>query len=310
MAGPTADRFKIGFSLHQGNEDALARDLDRAVALGADLVELAISPTECIVGGRVNRHRVQALATALKSTPLSVTVHAPLSFSMMDMDHMEIQTAVGLACLDVCAAFGAVVMVIHPGWINPVRFEKDRDTLMAIEGDGLRFLAGQAASRGVTLALENMPTAREFTSGQVTTYGFDPQAVARQVAAVNHPNLRATIDFSHAYMACRYFGWTLADRLADLGPLTTHLHFHDSFGRSPTKWDNLFPSEDAIFGEGDLHLPLGWGDLPYEATMPALTLPKTVTATLETGLAWRDDATARTSLARARALCTLVQKVA
>ncbi|MBE1237688.1 TIM barrel protein [Phaeovibrio sulfidiphilus] len=293
--------LKIGFTLYEGQDSALAARLETIAGFGADLAELSMAPLNTVIGGRVNTPRLKSLVPVVSGFPGMLTLHAPLSLSMMDPDHIEAQSIAALSCLDVCATLGAKLLVVHPGWISTARFERERSDLMAIERDGLEWLARQAASRGVTVCLENMPVTREVTAGDITTYGLDPVAVAAQVEAVNHPNLRAVIDFSHAYLASRHFGWDLAERVSVLAPLARHLHLHDSFGRPPTHWENLFPGDDVIFGEGDLHLPLGWGDLPFETVMGSLTFSGAPSATLEIGMGWHEDSAMRDSLSRARA---------
>lgn len=52
-------------------------------------------------------------------------------------------------------------------------------------------------------------------------------------------------------------------------------HVHDSFGR-PKPTAMHAPSEELAFGLGDLHLPLGWGDLPFEELMTGPAYPDEV----------------------------------
>ena len=48
-----------------------------------------------------------------------------------------------------------------------------------------------------------------------------------------------------------------------MAPFTSHLHIHDSFGRLKKMYTYMH-SEDVTYGQGDIHLPLGWGDIPFE----------------------------------------------
>ena len=52
---------------------------------------------------------------------------------------------------------------------------------------------------------------------------------------------------------------------------------HDSFG-IPTTIDGFYrPADRIAYGMGDLHLPLGWGDIAWDAILPELPLrPGTV----------------------------------
>jgi sugar phosphate isomerase/epimerase len=58
--------------------------------------------------------------------------------------------------------------------------------------------------------------------------------------------------------------------LEAFAPMVNHLHVHDSLGR-PTSMEGFYrPAEQIAFGMGDLHLPMGWGDIPWEAILPRL----------------------------------------
>ncbi|GEO81056.1 sugar phosphate isomerase/epimerase family protein [Pararhodospirillum oryzae] len=291
----------IGFTVAQGTLQGLDRQAGRAADLGADGVELALTALGVVIGGRVRTQGVTGVARVLATHGLGATVHAPLSLSFMDTDNASRQQAVAEASVDVAGALGARVLVVHPGWVDAARFQAHRDELMAREREGLARLAERARAQGVTIALENMPVILEYLQGARTNHGLDPASVAAQVQAVDHPALRATIDVSHAHIAARYFGWDLAGRLAALAPVTTHLHLHDSLG-APLSMVGLFPGEDRVFGVGDLHMPLGWGDVPFDTVLPGLPLPAGFSFALEIGLERVDDDVAAGSLARARAL--------
>jgi hypothetical protein len=60
-------------------------------------------------------------------------------------------------------------------------------------------------------------------------------------------------------------------------PVTGHLHVHDSFGRPQGLHRTYLPQEDAALGLGDLHIPLGWGDIEWDDIFSELVfLPGTV----------------------------------
>jgi len=65
--------------------------------------------------------------------------------------------------------------------------------------------------------------------------------------------------------------------LRAFAPVTNHLHVHDSFGRPTTMGGFFSRAERIAFGMGDLHLPMGWGDIDWEAILPQLAFrPGTV----------------------------------
>ena len=65
-----------------------------------------------------------------------------------------------------------------------------------------------------------------------------------------------------------------------MAPISKHLHVHDSFGNL----NNMYTyneSEDLSYGFGDLHLPLGWGDIPFNKIFEELIFPKDCILNLE-----------------------------
>ena len=65
-----------------------------------------------------------------------------------------------------------------------------------------------------------------------------------------------------------------------LAPFSKHLHIHDSFGRPKDFWTYSL-TEDLAFGAGDLHLPLGWGNLPFDRIAAEAVFPAEVVADIE-----------------------------
>ena len=105
-------------------------------------------------------------------------------------------------------------------------------------------------------------------------------AASTELAAVDHPNVAATLDFSHAYINLSFFGGDLVAECAALAPFARHLHVHDSLGRQDDIW--MFTEGEKIaYGHGDLHLPVGWGDIPWKALMAACTFPHGVVFNIE-----------------------------
>lgn len=92
----------------------------------------------------------------------------------------------------------------------------------------------------------------------------------------------ATLDFSHSYLKLDFDGRRdafLAEVKA-LAPFARHLHIHDSFGRQDDIW-MFTDGERAAYGHGDLHLPVGWGDIPWDAIMEECRFPEGVLFNIE-----------------------------
>ena len=114
---------------------------------------------------------------------------------------------------------------------------------------------------------------------------------------VDHPNIRACIDFSHAFLNAGERGFDAMQELAALAPLACHLHVHDSFG-APRSFAQYSRAEAILFGLGDIHLPPGWGSLPWGALrrlpfdmapVANLELTRRHEDTLEPAIAWTRD---------------------
>ena len=73
-------------------------------------------------------------------------------------------------------------------------------------------------------------------------------------------------------------GTSFTEAVAAFAPVTGHFHLHNSFGRPPGTLSGFYTdSERFAFGVGDLHLPFGWGDIPFETLLPGLpVLPGSV----------------------------------
>jgi sugar phosphate isomerase/epimerase len=270
----------VGLSLGYGAETLsdLGPALDRVSGLGLDAVELFLPSLGVIVGGRVEKRALTALRAACAGRPFGFTLHGPLSGDLGGAAQADVQRAVVSAGLEVAAAIGAPVWVQHSAvakGTEPDALSRARDA----EVEALARLAPEARDAGCVIAVETMYSRRnEMTA--------TPHELAQSLAAVDHPFVRATVDFSHAALNCAARGVDLLPGLRALAPFAGHMHIHDSFGRPPefipwTKGDAL------AFGLGDLHLPPGLGDLPWD-DFAALPWPGPMLGNLELEARWRD----------------------
>jgi len=115
----------------------------------------------------------------------------------------------------------------------------------------------------------------------------------------------ALIDFSHAYIESTFKGLDFFAEIAAMAPVTGHLHVHDSFGRPQGFYKAFHPQENTALGIGDLHMPLGWGDIDWDRIFSELSfLPDTVLM-MEIGSRYRREQPA--CLVRARELAAMNQ---
>ena len=276
-----------------GELDSLAEDLRRLADMGVETVELGLTSIDLISGGRIIAERADRLAELVKQFPFRYTVHGLVSSNFMDPVTQGYQIAAAKALIEVCDRIDARVIVQHGGCLRADQIaeragadEREREALVEIAEFAKRY--------GVRVALENIFT---IEPGQ---YRQTPAQIAETVKAVNHSNLVALIDFSHAYIESTYRGLDFREELRAMAPVTGHLHVHDSFGRPQGFYKGFHPQELTAMGLGDLHMPLGWGDIAWEEIFSELTfLPDTVLM-MEIGSRYRNEQPE--SLERARRL--------
>jgi len=237
--------------------------LARIAAAGATHAELSLCAHELIAGGRVLADRRRKLEQICARHPLAYTVHGTLAVNFMDEAHLDLHKAVCRSMIELCDAVGAGVLVQHPGIVaaQPVPF---LERLHAIEQQALREMGDVAGSYGVEIAVETL-----FVE-EPDRYTADPVRLAEIIEAIDHPHIVGTLDFSHTYLMTTYRGTDFLDALRRFAPCAHHLHVHDSFGRPTTAKNFHTHAERIAFGMGDLHLPMGWGDIDWETILPQL----------------------------------------
>jgi sugar phosphate isomerase/epimerase len=265
-----------------GELESLEADLRRLGELGVDTVELGLTSIDLIAGGRLIKERVERLVALTRRFPFRYTVHGLVSSNFMDPATAGYQLEAAKALVEICDRIGAGIIVQHGGHLRAEqlfeRAEADRR-----ERDALFELAEFARPYGVRIALENIFST---APGQ---YRQTPAEIAETVRAVDHSNLVALIDFSHAYIESTYRGLNFRDQIRAMAPVAGHLHVHDSFGRPQAFYQAFYPQEATALGIGDLHMPLGWGDIDWEDIFRELTfLPETVLM-MEIGPRYRNE---------------------
>lgn len=261
-----------GISAHKRRDDLsdFSAELDMIEALGVETIELPTYDLDIVVGGRIRRPQLDALRHACAGRQVEYSVHGPLAINFLDDPfrlprHMEILEA----SLEVAADVGAVNYVVHSGLL-PVQqaagieaaYERQREWL---------FRAGDVARQyGLFLCVETL-----FGGYKGTTHASSPSRLAAELSEINHPHVLATLDFSHSYLKLDFDGRRadFIEEVKALAPYARHLHVHDSFGRQDDIW-MFTDGERVAYGHGDLHLPVGWGDIPWDRLMSECTFPE------------------------------------
>jgi sugar phosphate isomerase/epimerase len=288
--GINADGDHLGGRLAQ-----LEEDLAFFQHCGFDCVELSVHGLDAVVGGRLRPSQVDRVQAITGRFDFLYTVHAPdqmnLAFPQRG-NHGEpdptIDQDVFVASLDFCAAIGAKVMVYHSGLIALHQVAAGLDGLPDDEAlmharerevAALGVLLPLAAERGVVVAMENrdphpweLATLRRcgVAVNQLLKYhaGMSIPDLVTQVEVVKHPNLGLTLDFGHLFLASNHCGFDYLEAIRQAAPYIRHLHASDNWGRLGGPFDSL--NHRIPHGEGDLHLPPGWGAIPLVQALKQL----------------------------------------
>ena len=295
----------IATGFNTGSDDgelfSLEADLRRLADIGVDTVELGLTSIDLISGGRILPERLERLVAITSQFDFRYTVHGLVSSNFMDPDTAAYQMAAAKALVEVCDRVDARILVQHGGALRADQLVQRAEADLR-EREDLTELAEFARPYGVRIALENI-----FTT-ELGQYRQTPAEVAETVKALHHPNVVALIDFSHAYIESTYKGLNFREQIAAMAPVAGHLHVHDSFGRPQGFYKPFHPQENTAMGIGDLHMPLGWGDIDWDSIFGELDfLPGTVMM-MEIGPRHRSEQPE--SLRRARQLAGLDQPAA
>jgi len=257
----------VGFSVTAGDGDLsrLRHSLAGIADLGADVAELSLFGHDLIAGGRVIEGRAKALAEICAEFPLRYTAHGQIVSNFMDGANLARQKKVVSAMLELCERVGADVLVHHCGKAK-LGGRPEREALDRMEREALAEMAEVAQRRGVRIAFENIFA---VDPGE---YRQTPAEIAETVRAVGHPNVVGLIDFGHAYIEGNRLGLDWRGEVREMAGITGHLHVHDNFGTPYIMSEFFHRSEAVALGIGDLHLPLGWGDLPFAEIFDEITV--------------------------------------
>lgn len=266
----TAHAIGPGLSAHKRANDLsdFGAELDMLEALGVGSIELPTYDMDIVIGARIRRPQLDALKRACAGRSVTFTVHGPLNINFMDRPerlarHMEVLKA----SVEVAAEVGAVNYVIHNG-MYPTMSAPLVEDAYARQRDQLSAAGDFARQHGVVLCVENI-----FSDVDGSWHAGLPSRLAAELKRIDHPAVAATLDFSHAYIQMATVGGDFLAEVAALAPFSRHLHVHDSFGRVDDIWA-FTDGERLAFGNGDLHMPVGWGTLPWSEVMARCTFPR------------------------------------
>ncbi len=261
-------------SVIDGSLAVLRRELDYYQELGFTHVELAPHGVGAIYCGKLDRNRVREVKSLLAQYPFHYTVHGSNSVNLMSDDAVDRRCF--SAGLEFTAAIGAEIMVYHAGRYiaegdfllapQPGITLGEREALWNQECTSLYEMGQVAVKYGVMIAVEN---ARPYLNAPHYCYAEVLAELARMIQEVNHSQVGITLDAGHAYLAACYYGYDLSQGILLMAPYVRHIHLHDNFGRCCASWERK-QYEMAAMGLGDMHMPIGWGDVPANKILALL----------------------------------------
>ena len=269
---------KVGLSAEckNGNIASLASQIDHFKSLGIDSVEIPLFETDIICGKKIISSELGILKNILDNKDIAKTVHGELSVNLLDSEYFDDHKEILKKDIEVSGAIGATHLVTHFGQTTNTIFDDQAtyNDLLTRQNDCYAEMGEYAKRHGVVLAIENL---FPFT---VKNYAPMPSEIGAQLKKINHPNIKCCLDISHAYINCTYRNAHFIDEVKHMGPLAEHIHMHDSFGILQQMWTYM-ESEASSYGFGDLHLPLGWGDIPFAKVFESLEFPENINLNFE-----------------------------
>lgn len=274
-------RVSTGINADSSTIDGDLRVLDRFLeefeGAGYSHAEIPVHGVDCLLDGALLRERMKPLKQMLSRRRLGYTVHAPDTLNLADASDPGLHMKALCATIDFASEIGAEIIVYHGSSRagartapeaagtsgargSPIAASPDIPSLLmkwADEIDRLGTVAAHAAAKGVTVAVENIFR----QSADEETCRRDPRELAAIVGAVDSPSLGICFDFGHAYISSKEESFPLEAALDAVLPRLAHVHIHDNFGKACPPGVKTI---DAMYkGAGDLHLPPGWGTIPY-----------------------------------------------
>lgn len=275
----------IGKDVGDGYIDGRLNRLDQCLQyyteLGYDVIELPITGLSVVINGNLFEPRVKRVQEVLNQYDFRYTVHAPNRTNLAyGYDH-ALEKAVLTASIEFCQAVGAKRLVYHSGLqaLDAARTgtvslpsDDELERGAAREITALQSLAPVAAGADVIIGMENGdPHLWEYAvlkqnqkqADELPTYHarLRIQPIIDQLVAINHPNIGMTLDLAHLHLATHALGDDYLNAVEQASSWVRHLHINDNFGKLDVGFDS---EKDRLpYGEADLHLPPGWGAIPY-----------------------------------------------
>jgi sugar phosphate isomerase/epimerase len=250
--------------------------------VGYRLVEINPLSFGLIVHGELRRAQLANYLAVLKNFDFRYSVHGLDRLNLAYDPRHELCRQIMTCQIEICRAIGASRLVYHSGLqsLEAVYYGM-RESLLTDEeltagakqeATAFKAMASVAADAGVVICMENTPPHWQeykllatFGRPQSELVKHHPslrvEPIIRQLEAIGHPNVAMTLDVAHLYIAAHSLSFDYLEAVSKAAPWVKHLHINDNFGHVDRGFDEN--GDRLAFGEADLHLPPGWGSIPY-----------------------------------------------
>lgn len=255
---------KIGLNIDSkrinGDLELLKRDLTLIERQGFDVAEIPVNGVDAIVNGVLRERPLKRIKEILDRFDLEYTVHAPGSLNLKDFRYPETHRKVFEACIQFTAKIGAERLVYHQGRLIRLGEEIEgpgitEEEAREIEIEELIELGKLAKTEGVLICVENIHSSLTH--------------LVRIVRDVGLKSVGITYDFAHSFINSKRIGYDFIKSIHLARPHIYHAHVNDNFGKGEAEVRIPY-IEGMPMGIGDLHLPIGWGVIPYEEALRAM----------------------------------------
>ena len=272
MSGP-----KLGISLRSKSRDAndFLKRVEEVSKFNPFSIELMGFAQDLIINGKIVQQRLEEIKNILKNFSGEISLHGPMVVNFLDkkenLNHYE---TLCKAYIDVSYKLGVKKLIIHTGYCD-IDDSLGLNERYLLQRDYLKRIGDYAAQKNQFIYVENIfPFSRLLHTAL-------PSKLSDEINIIDHANIRACFDVSHAYLCCAAFKSDFISNAIDLGENSDHWHVHDSFGKLNFINSHLTKSEALALGDGDLHLSVGEGNIPWEEVVSKTKLKPNVVFNIE-----------------------------
>jgi len=235
---------------------------------GFAAVELPVHGLDAIKNGRLDYAQVMHMRELLRDYEFRYSVHSPDPVNLMDQNELDLHVAVLKASIEFALLINATVLVYHPGrYVSEESFMlyKKHDLpsdqkIKMLDREALQLQRIADEYPEITICMEN---SRPYLFHSPYCYAERLGPLADQVECINRENIKINLDFGHVYLSSKFYGFNAVTAVEGVRRHIGHTHIHDNFGKviyhHEKQQTRLVP-----FGRGDCHMPVGWGEIPFE----------------------------------------------